>query len=78
MSGNLGDGVVAEPLVLVYRDWLLDLSDWPSIRMKWVGILVMALFAELLILVYAADLSDWPRIRRKWVGILVWHCLLRP
>ena len=42
-------------LVLVYRDWLLDLSDWPRTRMKWVGILVIALFAELLILVY----RDW-------------------
>jgi hypothetical protein len=55
MGGNLGDDIMAELLVLVYRDWLLELSDWPRIWMKWVGILVMALFAELLILVY----RDW-------------------
>ncbi len=44
MGGNLGDGVAAELLVLVYRDWLLDLSDWPRIQRKYVGILVMALW----------------------------------
>ncbi len=30
VGADLGDGVVAEPLVLIYRDWLLTLVTGPG------------------------------------------------
>jgi hypothetical protein len=43
MFGNLGDGVVAE-ICSSLQGLAADLSDWPRIWKKWVGILVMKLW----------------------------------
>ncbi len=54
MGGDLGDGFVADPLVLVYRDWLLTWVTGLRPGEK-CGSLVDSVVAELLILVY----RDW-------------------
>ncbi len=80
MGGDLAYGLVAELLVLVYKDWLLTWVTGPRLGgsgwESWWWHCGWAPNSSLQGL--AVELSDWPKTRRKWVGILVMSLFEEP